>query len=106
MIETFKTLIFIIVFLDILKTVVYDGKAQRILKPEGVFYKAVDTLLPIEGNEIQKLFHIFKHVTTKTTFFIGLVQSPCGICGVFDFCNDSTGAITPRLCTYMKEWLE
>lgn len=68
---------------DILKTVVYDGKAQRIVKPEGVFYRAVETLLPPEG----------------------LVQSPCGICPVINKCSD-VGNITPKTCLYMKEWLE
>lgn len=69
---------------DILKTVVYDGKAQRIVKAEGVFYKAIDSLLPMEG----------------------IVQTPCGICPVINNCSDSVGSITPKTCVYMKEWLE
>lgn len=69
---------------DILKTVVYDGKAQRIVKPEGVYYRAVETLLPPEG----------------------IVQSPCGICPVINKCSGDIGNITPKTCLYMKEWLE
>lgn len=62
---------------------VYDGKAQKIVKSEGTFYRAVETLLPPEG----------------------IVQSPCGICPVINKCSD-VGSITPKTCSYMKEWLE
>lgn len=68
----------------ILKTVVYDGKAQRVLQADGSYlYKAVDSLLPPEG----------------------LVQTPCGICPVISNCSD-VGSITPKTCAYMSEWLE
>lgn len=68
----------------ILKTVVYDGKAQRVLQADGSYlYKAVDSLLPPEG----------------------LVQTPCGICPVIGNCSD-VGSITPKTCAYMSEWLE
>lgn len=68
----------------ILKTVVYDGKAQRVLQVDGSYlYKSVDSLLPPEG----------------------LVQTPCGICPVIGNCSD-VGSITPKTCAYMSEWLE
>lgn len=68
----------------ILKTVVFDGKAQRVLQIDGTYlYKAVDSLLPPEG----------------------LVQTPCGICPVMSNCSDA-GSITPKTCAYMTEWLE
>jgi DNA-directed RNA polymerase III subunit RPC6 len=68
----------------ILKTIVYDGKAQRVLQTDGKYlYKAVDSLLPAEG----------------------LVQTPCGICPVIQNCSD-VGNITPKSCVYMTEWLE
>lgn len=68
----------------ILKTVVYDGKAQRVLQADGSYlYKFVESLLPSEG----------------------LVQIPCGICPVINNCSD-VGHITPKTCVYMNEWLE
>lgn len=68
----------------ILKTVVYDGKAQRVLQVDGSYlYKAVDSLVPPEG----------------------LVQTPCGICPVISNCSD-VGSITPKTCAYLFEWLE
>lgn len=68
----------------ILKTVVYDGRAQRVLQADGSYlYKAVDSLLPPEG----------------------LVQTPCGICPVISNCSD-VGSITPKTCAYLQEWLE
>jgi DNA-directed RNA polymerase III subunit RPC6 len=68
----------------ILRTVVFDGKAQRVLQIDGSYlYKAVDSLLPPEG----------------------LAQTPCGICPVISNCSD-VGSITPKTCAYMSEWLE
>lgn len=68
----------------ILKTVVYDGRAQRVLQTDGSYlYKAVDSLLPPEG----------------------LVQTPCGQCPVIRNCSD-VGSITPKTCAYLQEWLE
>lgn len=67
----------------ILKTVVYDGRAQRMLQSDGTYlYKAVDSLLPPSG----------------------LVQMPCGICPVIKNCSD-IGAITAKTCVYLNEWL-
>lgn len=66
----------------ILKTVVYDGKAQRVLQSDGTYlYKAVDSLLPPQG--------------------LGV----CGICPVISNCSN-VGSITPKTCAYMSEWLE
>lgn len=68
----------------ILKTIVYDGKAQSVLQNNGTYlYRAIDSLLPPEG----------------------LVQTPCGICPVIQNCSD-VGSVTPKTCAYMSEWLE
>jgi DNA-directed RNA polymerase III subunit RPC6 len=68
----------------ILNTVVYDGKAQKIMQTDGSYlYKAIESLLPPEG----------------------IVQSPCGLCCVMRHCSD-IGSITPKTCVYMNEWLE
>jgi DNA-directed RNA polymerase III subunit RPC6 len=68
----------------ILKTIVYDGRAQRVLQGDGSYmYRAIDVLLPPEG----------------------LVQTPCGICPVINNCSD-IGKITPKTCDYLNEWLE
>lgn len=68
----------------ILKTVVYDGKAERVAQISGGFlYRAIET--PIAAP--------------------GLVQMPCGICPVVKNCADC-GEITPKLCTYISEWLD
>lgn len=68
----------------ILKTVFYDGKAERILQSDGTYlYKAVN------------------HAIEPT----GLVQMPCGICPVIKSCSDC-GWITAKSCNYMSEWLE
>ncbi|XP_058067063.1 probable DNA-directed RNA polymerase III subunit RPC6 [Anopheles bellator] len=68
----------------ILKTVVYDGKAERIAQVDGKFlYRAIEA--PLEPP--------------------GLVQIPCGICPVIKNCSDC-GEVTPKLCTYISEWLD
>ncbi|XP_065372131.1 DNA-directed RNA polymerase III subunit RPC6 [Calliphora vicina] len=68
----------------ILKTVVYDGNAERILMSDSVFvYRAINSPLPPPG----------------------LVQMPCGICPVIKNCS-KCGDVTPTKCHYMKEWLD
>jgi DNA-directed RNA polymerase III subunit RPC6 len=68
----------------ILKTVVYDGKAERIAQAAGKFkYRAISSPLAPPG----------------------LIQMPCGICPVIQNCSDC-GKITPKLCVYMNEWLD
>lgn len=68
----------------ILKTVFYDGKAERILQSDGTYlYKAVNS--PLEP--------------------VGLVQMPCGICPVVKNCSDC-GSVTAKTCVYMNEWLD
>ncbi|XP_037946388.1 probable DNA-directed RNA polymerase III subunit RPC6 [Teleopsis dalmanni] len=68
----------------ILKTVVYDGKAERILTQDGSYiYRAVNSPLAPPG----------------------LVQMPCGICPVIKNCS-KCGDVTPTKCLYMKEWLD
>ena len=42
--------------------------------------------------------------TRRTKPSNGFVDSPCGICPVFDRCGDS-GEITARTCKYFAEWL-
>lgn len=68
----------------ILKTVVYDGKAERIVKFDGTcLYRAIENPLPS----------------------CGLVQMPCGVCPIIKNCS-TCGEITPKLCQYMTEWLD
>lgn len=68
----------------ILKTVVYDGNAERVIQTDGSsLYRA--TNIPILPT--------------------GLVQMPCGVCPVMQNCAIN-GLVTPKTCTYMAEWLE
>ncbi|EDW67293.1 DNA-directed RNA polymerase III subunit RPC6 [Drosophila virilis] len=68
----------------ILKTVVYDGSAERILQSDGTYvYRAVNLPLPAPG----------------------LVQMPCGICPVIKNCSNC-GDVTAINCQYMNDWLE
>lgn len=68
----------------ILKTVVYDGKAERLVQIDGTnLYRAVESAQPTPG----------------------LVQMPCGICPVIRNCS-TCGEVTPKLCQYMTEWLD
>lgn len=68
----------------ILKTVYYDGMAERILQADGSYlYKAVNA--PLEAP--------------------GLIQTPCGICPLIKNCSDR-GAVTAKSCVYLTEWLD
>ncbi|XP_055373686.1 probable DNA-directed RNA polymerase III subunit RPC6 [Condylostylus longicornis] len=68
----------------ILKTVVYDGRAERVPLADGTFaYRAIENALGPPG----------------------LVQIPCGICPIIKNCSDC-GDVTPRSCKYMSEWLD
>ncbi|XP_038206651.1 probable DNA-directed RNA polymerase III subunit RPC6 [Zerene cesonia] len=70
--------------ITILNTLVFDGKAESSVYPDGSkVYRAIESLLPPPG----------------------LVQVPCGICPLIHRCS-STGLITPQECKYMSEWLE
>lgn len=68
----------------ILKTVVYDGKAERCESLEGrTVYRAVRPLLGSAG----------------------VSAAPCGVCPVIKRCGD-TGSVTPLTCTYFTDWLQ
>lgn len=68
----------------ILKTVYYDGKAERILQTDGSYlYKAVNA--PLEPP--------------------GLIHTPCGICPLIKHCSDR-GDVTAKACVYLNEWLD
>lgn len=68
----------------ILKTVVYDGKAERIPQADGTsLYRAIESPLALPG----------------------LIQTPCGICPIFNHCA-TKGDITPNNCQYLTDWLE
>ncbi|CAB3245759.1 unnamed protein product [Arctia plantaginis] len=70
--------------ITILNTLVYDGKAESSVYPDGSkVYRSIDPLIPAPG----------------------LVQVPCGVCPLVHKCS-TTGLITPQECTYMTEWLE
>lgn len=66
----------------ILRTVVYDGKAERIVQADGVsMYRAIESPLSTPG----------------------LVQIPCGICPIIKHCAVN-GDVTPITCQYFVEW--
>ncbi|XP_031620057.1 probable DNA-directed RNA polymerase III subunit RPC6 [Contarinia nasturtii] len=68
----------------ILKTVVYDGKAERIPQAEGgSLYRAIESPLSKPG----------------------LIQTPCGICPIVKICA-TRGDVTPISCQYLTDWLE
>lgn len=68
----------------ILKTVVYDGKAERIVQVDGgSLYRAIESPLPLAG----------------------LIQTPCGICPIVKNCS-TKGDVTPKSCQYLTDWLE
>ncbi|KAL4717932.1 hypothetical protein ACJJTC_001350 [Scirpophaga incertulas] len=71
-------------FITILNTLVYDGKAESTVYPDGSkVYRAIEALIPAPG----------------------IVQVPCGVCPLINKCY-SSGLITPQQCVYMAEWLE
>lgn len=67
----------------ILYTLVLDNKAERTVNSKGVrLYRAVNSfLLPM-----------------------GLIRATCGICPIINRCGD-TGSVTPKVCTYLTDWL-
>lgn len=68
----------------ILKTIFYDGNAERILQSDGSYlYRAVNTPLEVPG----------------------FAQIPCGTCTIISRCSDK-GEITAKNCAYMNEWLD
>jgi len=68
----------------ILNTLVYDGKVERILAPDGNnLYRAIQPLLISPG----------------------LIKTPCGLCPVRKNCCDA-GDVTPIKCQYITEWLD
>ncbi|XP_013184560.1 DNA-directed RNA polymerase III subunit RPC6 isoform X1 [Amyelois transitella] len=70
--------------ITILNTLVYDGKAESSIYPDGSkVYRAIEPLLPTTG----------------------LVQVPCGVCPLIHKCT-TTGLVNPQDCVYINEWLE
>lgn len=70
--------------ITILNTLVYDGKAESSVYPDGSkVYRAIEPLIPPPG----------------------IVQVPCGVCPLIYKCC-STGLITPQDCEYMSAWLD
>lgn len=68
----------------ILKTVVYDGKAEKCESLDGkTLYRAVKPLFPSAG----------------------ISRCPCGVCPLIQKCGD-VGDVTPLKCHYFKDWLE
>ncbi|XP_059610526.1 probable DNA-directed RNA polymerase III subunit RPC6 [Phlebotomus argentipes] len=66
----------------ILKTIVYDGKAESVQMDGFTLYRSIVPALPPPG----------------------LVQMPCGICPVIYNCS-TNGHVTPKTCLYMIDWL-
>ncbi|KAI5643054.1 RNA polymerase rpc34 subunit domain-containing protein [Phthorimaea operculella] len=70
--------------ITILNTLVFDGKAESSVYPDGSkVYRSIEPLLPTPG----------------------IVQVPCGVCPLIHKCC-STGLITPQDCVYMNDWLD
>lgn len=70
--------------ITILNTLVYDGKAESSLYPDGSHvFRSIEPLIPVSG----------------------IVQVPCGVCPLIYKCS-SSGLVTPHDCTYMNEWLD
>ncbi|KAG6462254.1 hypothetical protein O3G_MSEX013153 [Manduca sexta] len=70
--------------ITILNTLVYDGKAESSVYPDGSkVYRAIESLIPPPG----------------------LVEVPCGVCPLIHKCS-SQGLITPQDCNYITEWLD
>ncbi|EEB19012.1 DNA-directed RNA polymerase III subunit F, putative [Pediculus humanus corporis] len=68
----------------ILDTIVYDGKVEKAVDVDLTkIYRAVEPLLPAPG----------------------IVQTPCGVCPVYQFCGD-VGSVTPKKCEYLRNWLD
>lgn len=69
---------------SILYTVVLDNNAERIVATNGSYlYRAIN----------------------KFTSTPGLVKTSCGVCPIASRCAD-TGLINPKVCNYLREWLE
>jgi len=67
---------------DILDTLIFDGKVERIYKGDLVLFLSVE---PFGGSA-------------------GLVCTPCGICPVAKKCSER-GVVNPKSCVYMSQWL-
>ncbi|KAK1875867.1 DNA-directed RNA polymerase III subunit RPC6 [Dissostichus eleginoides] len=78
----------------ILNTLIYDGKVELtvIAAKEG-------TVGSVDGQ--MKLYRGVNAVLLPT----GMVRTPCGLCPVFDDCQEG-GEISPSNCIYMTEWLD
>lgn len=77
----------------ILNTLIFDGKVEMtiIAAKEG-------TVGSVDGQ--MKLYRGVNPIIQPT----GLVKTPCGLCPVFDDCQEG-GEISPSNCIYMSEWL-
>ena len=68
----------------ILRTVVYDGKAEKCESLDGkTLYRAVKPLFPSAG----------------------ISRCPCGVCPLIKKCGD-VGDVTPLKCQYFRDWLD
>jgi len=68
----------------ILRTVVYDGKAEKCESLDGkTLYRAIKPLFPSAG----------------------ISRCPCGVCPLIKKCGD-VGDVTPLKCHYFKDWLD
>ncbi|XP_039290939.1 LOW QUALITY PROTEIN: probable DNA-directed RNA polymerase III subunit RPC6 [Nilaparvata lugens] len=67
----------------ILDTLVFDGKLERIVSPDGGYlFRAIDSLLPPPD----------------------LVRMPCGVCPVINNCS-IPGKVNPEVCVYLNDWM-
>ncbi|XP_033127297.1 DNA-directed RNA polymerase III subunit RPC6-like [Anneissia japonica] len=76
----------------ILNTLIYDGRIEM-------------TLMAGQGGSVDsgevKLYRSVEMLIEPA----GIMRVPCGVCPVFDQCNEGA-IISPSNCVYMSEWLE
>ncbi|KAG7382041.1 DNA-directed RNA polymerase III subunit RPC6 [Phytophthora pseudosyringae] len=74
---------------SIIQTLMYDGRVEEVRSVR---------LTPGASHEIK--YKVSQQITT----FNYLSETPCGVCPVFDQCQEGN-VISPRSCLYMTKWL-
>ncbi|ETI30887.1 hypothetical protein F441_21961 [Phytophthora nicotianae CJ01A1] len=74
---------------SIIQTLMYDGRVEEVRSVR---------LTPGASHEVK--YKVSQQITT----FNYLSETPCGVCPVFDQCQEGN-VISPRSCLYMTKWL-
>ncbi|CAH0519058.1 unnamed protein product [Peronospora belbahrii] len=74
---------------SIIQTLMYDGRVEEVRSVR---------LTPGTSHEVK--YKVSQQITT----FNYLSETPCGVCPVFDQCQEGN-VISPRSCLYMTKWL-